>query len=262
MMLVVLAGNLCAQADTSGMVTLFPSRRLVETPIADGSAHRFAIEKSFKVDELWGAIGGVIPVLETSVLGYPSQVSMAASAHMVLDPGVSIAVMSTEYYVDFFMVDVLWSEHWFTRVGMGHTSHHLGDDADVDLLRNVHDYSRDYVATMGGYTGSGVRAYAGANYGYGFVIDRPVSKHWLLQAGGEITFLRLSEDCSGFFAGDVKVRQELAFGTTQNFRAGIQFQRSGRSLRVVLSYKTGLEERGQFYPQRRSFGSAGLLIDF
>lgn len=256
------AGVVAQQAYRTGGINLFPARAFVRSFIADGTAHRFGVEKAFERNEVLGSIGGVLPVAELHVLAVPVQLSLGASAHMTLDPREQIAVISTEYYVDFFMIDMLWSERLFTRVGMGHTSHHLGDNGAAALQNGtVLDYSRDYVQAVGGYDDGIVRLYAGANYGYGFVIGTALHKPWLLTAGGEATLVRFSDELSAVAAVDIKFRQESGFGTTQRFRAGMQFERGGRILRLVLTWKTGLDDRGQFYQRRQSSLSAGLFVD-
>ena len=262
LLLMPLAGVVARQADQAGGIELFPARAFVRSFVADGTAHRFGVEKAFEQNEVLGSIGGVLPVAELHVLAVPVQLSLGASAHMTLDPRERIAVISSEYYVDFFMIDMLWSERLFTRVGMGHTSHHLGDNGAAALQNGtVLDYSRDYVQVVGGYDDGTVRVYAGANYAYGFVIGTPLQKPWLLTVGGEATLVRFSDELSAVAAADIKLRQESGFGSTQRFRAGMQFERGGRIVRLALTWKTGLDDRGQFYQQRRSSLSAGVFVD-
>ena len=186
LLLTPIAGAVARQADQTERINLFPSRTFVRSFVADGTAHRFGVEKAFERNEVLGSIGGVLPVAELHLLAVPVQLSLGASAHMTLDPRERIAVMSTEYYIDFFMIDMLWSERLFTRVGMGHTSHHLGDNGAAALQNgSVLDYSRDYVQAVGGYDDGTVRLYAGANYAYEFVIGTVLRKPWLLTAGGK-----------------------------------------------------------------------------
>lgn len=256
-----LGGLRARQFEAPGNFVLFPPKTLIDSFVADGTAHRFGAEKAFEVNEVFASMGGIFPVLESFSLGFPAELSVGASAHLTLEPGESIAIISNEYYVDFLLIDILWSDRFFSKFGMGHTSHHLGDRAALLAKRLVTDYSRDYAKGAVGYSWGGGRLYAGANYGYGFVIDVPVHKPWLLEVGGDAAVYRFNRECVLFVAADLMFRQESGFGSTQRFRTGFEFRRAGHIFRIAMAYKAGLDERGQFYQQRNSSFSAGLFVD-
>lgn len=245
------------------LITLFPEKHLVHEFIADGSAHRFSIAKAFQGSHIHASVGGTLPLLESRILGTRMQLSLGASVSTQLHPQQNIAVISTEFYLDYLLIDIQWTPNLFSRLGMGHTSHHLGDNA-LTLLqgRMPIDFSRDYIKGFLGYMDDGTRIYAGADYGYGFVIEHPVSKHWLIQAGLEKTMVRFGEGLQVFGAIDIKFRQEDAFGSTQRFQTGIEFRNgTERLFRLALTHQTGLEERGQFHGERTIITTLGIVIE-
>jgi len=246
------------------LFTVFPQKRLVQEFVADGTAHRFSIGKALQENHIYGSIGGTLPLIESPLVGKRIQASFGVSVSTQLHPQQNIAVISTEFYIDYVLLDVVWTDNIFSRIGMGHTSHHLGDNAfDVLQITKPIDYSRDYVEAFAGYSDSSFRVYTGANYGYGFVIDHPIGKRWMFEAGIEGSLVRLGEGLVGYGAMDVKLRQELQYGSTIRFQGGIQFQNGlERLFRLALTHQTGLEERGQFHGQRLVVTTIGLIIEF
>ena len=246
------------------LLTIFPRKKLVQEFVADGTAHRFSIGKAFQANHVYGSIGGTLPLLETPIVGNGIQASLGVSVSTQFHPHQNIAVISTEFYVDYLLIDIVWSDNIFSRLVMGHTSHHLGDNAFAMLQKTQPvDYSRDYVEGFVGYANPGLRVYAGANYGYGFVVDHPVEMRWLFEAGAEASIAELGPGLTGYGALDIKIRQELAFGSTVRFQGGVQFQSgSDRLFRLALTHQTGLEERGQFHGQRLVVTTIGLIIEF
>ena len=246
------------------LVALFPQQKLVQEFIADGTAHRFSVGKALQSNHLYGSIGGTLPLVESPIVGKAIQASLGVSVSTELHPQQNIAVISTEFYVDYVLIDVLWTENIFSRIGIGHTSHHLSDNA-FEVLKKTKpvDYSRDYVKAFVGYSDSGFRFYAGANYGYWFVIDHAVGKRWMPEAGIEALFVRFGEGLVGYGGMDIKFREELRYGSTIRFQAGVQFQNgTDRLFRLALTHQTGLEERGQFHGQRLVVTTIGLIIEF
>lgn len=246
------------------LLTVFPERRFVREFAADGTAHRFSIGKAFQANHLYGSIGGTLPLIESPIVGKGIQAGFGVSASTTMHPHQNIAIISTEFYVDYLIVDILWTEHIFTRLVFGHTSHHLGDNAFAVLQKaKPVDYSRDYVESFIGYADSVMRLYGGLNYGYGFTINHPVSKKWMVQTGMELLILELGVGLIGYGAVDVKFRQELEYGSTVRLQTGIQFQNgSDRLIRLALSHQTGMDERGQFHGQRIAVTTLGLMIEF
>lgn len=246
------------------LLTIFPVKKLVPEFIADGTAHRFSIGKAFQVNHVYGSIGGTLPLFESPVVGKAIQVGFGVSVYTQMHPHQNIAIISTEFYIDYMLIDIAWNDNVFSRLGFGHTSHHLGDNAFAVLQKTKPiDYSRDYVEGFLGYTDSSMRVYAGANYGYGFIIDHPVSKKWMFETGIEASIMQLGQGLVVFGAMDVKLRQELQYGSTVRFQGGVQFHNgTDRLFRLALTHQTGLEERGQFHGQRLVVTTVGLMVEF
>ncbi|MBI2429597.1 MAG: hypothetical protein HYV29_12540 [Ignavibacteriales bacterium] len=62
---------------------------------------------------------------------------------------------------------------------------------------------------------------------------------------------------------DIKFRGELEYGSTQSYQVGVKSQNQNqRAVRFAYTFRTGLEERGQFYNQRNVFHTIGLFFDF
>lgn len=246
------------------LLTVFPEKKKVPEFIADGTAHRFSIGKALQSGHLYGTIGGTLPLAESPIVGKGIQASLGVSVSTELHPQQNVAVISTEFYIDYLLLDVFWTDNIFNRIGVGHTSHHLSDNA-FDILQTAKpiDYSRDYIKAFVGYSDSGFRVYAGVNYGYWFVIDHPVEKSLMPEAGVEASLVQFGEGLFGYGAVDVKLRQELRYGSTIRLQAGVQFQNgTDRLFRLALTHQTGLEERGQFHGQRLAVTTISLVIEF
>lgn len=242
--------------------TLFPDSSIVRPFPADGAAHRFAAARSFRNGDVLAQVGGVIPVIGGLFDGTPVQAGFGASVRTRLDPDEHIAVHSIEFAVDLLLIDVEWSPGFQTRFAAGHESHHLGDGLPDSVLAEALDHSRDFVSitAIGEFDDLGLRVYAGMNYAYGFVVGRPRNERMVLQTG-----LAFAVPVDGvwwvYAAGDVRFREELSFGTTQRYEAGIEIRGGFRSLRLGLWHGGGFDERGQFPGRTRRESGAGIFLD-
>lgn len=241
----------------------FPRDRMVRLFVADGMAHRFAAAKVLENRQVKGSVGSVIPVLETDYLGFMLQASIGASVHTQLDLSQSISIISTEFLVDFFLLDARLDEQTILRIGMGHTSHHLGDNAFATLQRvKPLDYSRDYIQLFVVRELAPVRLYSGASYAYNFVVDTPLRKPWWMQVGIDGDLMAIADGFNLYAGCDFKVRQEVNFGSTQRYELGIRWPSEyGRHLRLAWAYQTGYDERGQFFSDRVRWNTIGVTIE-
>lgn len=128
----------------------------------------------------------------------------------------------------------------------------------------VIDASRDYVRAMYVRTlpGASGSLYIGLNHAYHLVIERPVPRPWTIQAGAVVRFLHVSHGAALYAAGDIKVRQELSWGTTQRYETGLEIRSgSGRVVRIALAAEAGFDERGQFHGIRqRDLGISAVIV--
>lgn len=242
---------------------LLPAGHLVQDFVADGTAHRFSAYQMFSPRAVHVSVGGIFPLVDYMIGNLPIQLSTGASIHARLDPERSIAVLSNEFAVDFFLLDVQLTDDVIVRTGMGHASHHLSDGVSRDSTVQPVDYSRDdfqlfMIHPVSGFSG---QIYAGFRYSYAHVINQPIHKPLSLQFGTHIHPWSFSRGFSVYIGLDVKLRQELSYGTSQRYEFGLQYKSAeGRALRLGLSYSGGFEERGQFFGERRSEAGIGIAL--
>lgn len=242
---------------------ILPPRHLVHDFVADGVAHRFSVTQVLSGNDVQVSVGGILPLINCALWDIPVQISTGASIQARLDPGQSIAVQSSEFAVDFFLLDAQLNHDLMIRTGLMHSSHHLGDGFNGDSNMVPIDYSRDEVQL---YVIHPVpllqgQMYAGARYAYNLVIRRPNDKRFTVHAGLHTRIRLMSQNIFLFAAGDIKMRQELANGTSQRVEAGLEYENGGgRIIRLALSYSGGFDERGQFFGKRRSEAGAGIVI--
>lgn len=250
---------------SSSKIEALPSKRIVPTWSADPTAHRISGAKSFASDIFFGGFGGVLPVFNLRADSILIQASAAATVYSSLTSSIAhIFALTTEYYVE-GLADARISDHFIVRVGLGHTSHHLVDDAYRIYPGIVAiNYARDYVMAGGIYSPQELHTqlYLLAYYNYRFRISSKHVNGFIFQVGGEGVNYPLSGSLILFAGFDLKLRGELGFGTSQNVQVGIRYSgEHGQTTRFAINYQSGLEERGQFYSQRVNFVSVGWYIE-
>ena len=264
MLTVLFAVSLYGQERGDTLALRFlPARHLVHDFVADGAAHRFSATQLFSPNEVQVGVGGILPLLGYEVWEMPVQLSTAASIQARLDPGRRIAVQSSEFSIDFFVLDIQMSRDLVFRTGMSHSSHHLGDGELGDSAVFPIDYSRDEIQVFIIHPSSFFRGqvYAGLRYAYALVIHRPVHKPVSLQIGVHTLAWSFSQELSLYGGWDIKVRQELSYGTSQRYEAGLQYtSEDGRILRFSISYSGGFDERGQFFGEHRRGAGVGIIV--
>jgi len=264
MLTVMCSVPLHAQGEGDTLTVRFlPSRHLVHDFIADWTAHRFSATQLLSPNEVQVSVGGILPLLGYDVWEMSVQLSTGASIQARLDPGRSIAVQSSEFSIDFFVLDVQMSHDLVFRTGMSHSSHHLGDGESGDSAASPIDYSRDEIQVFMIHPSSFFRGqvYAGLRYAYALVIHHPVHKPVSLQIGMHLLAWSFSQELSLYGGWDIKVRQELSYGTSQRYEAGLQYtSEAGRILRFAISYSGGFDERGQFFGKHRRAAGVGIIV--
>ena len=253
------------EAAPSITVESLPAHRIVSTWSADPTAHRLSGVKSFDSDIFFGGFGGILPIVNIQSDSFLVQASAAATVYSSLTSSIDhIFALTSEYYVDGF-ADMKINDRIVGRVGLGHTSHHLVDDASRIYSGIIPiNYSRDYIMAGGIYTMKELRSqvYLLAYYNYRFRISSQHVNGFIFQIGGEGINYPLSNILTLFAGFDLKLRGELGFGTSQNVQIGIRATgEQGRTTRLAINFQSGLENRGQFYSQRVNFVSAGWYIE-
>ncbi|HLP14968.1 MAG TPA: DUF1207 domain-containing protein [Bacteroidota bacterium] len=263
--------------------SLLPEHRLIRPFTANAVEHRTSLSKAFDQNLYTGSLGGVMPLVEVVSagserraefsLGGTFYTSLSASEHQFI-------VTNGDYYVD-ALFDVQMDPAFALRLGIGHTSQHLMDDAiEVKGLGHSINYVRDYaqafvvtdLQAIGGFV------YAGGYYNYTFIIDTHRDGTMDYEVGCEALNYQISNEVRLYVAADIKWKGEAGFGTTQSYQLGVTLTpslspgdvitslvspetKTTRALRLALTYQTGLEERGQFYMHRVNRVSIGLYLD-
>lgn len=266
--LFIFSHSLCGQFLKA--IHLFPDSHYVNTFIADAHAHKMGIETIELTRNLHASFGGSFSVFEFILANVPMQASFGGSVHFDLRPSGQTHIVSSEYYIDYFILDVFIKEKAIgdfsiaSRFVSGHTSHHLSDTwIDDEQPPVAIHYARDYVRLFVVCAKQKeAKLYIGADYAYIFTIDRRIQKPWTFQAGGEAAFLSLTEKIVAYAAVDCKIKQEAAFTATTSYQAGIKMPMNhNRTFRIAYQFRHGLDERGQFFPQHRTLSTIGFYIE-
>jgi hypothetical protein len=246
-------------------IHFFPETTYVSPFAADGHAHRVNVENILFTKNVRTTMGGMFPILNIDLFGTTTQASISGSIHFELNPYGQAHVISNDYYVDFVTLDVPLTEQYFVQGVAGHTSHHLSDNWYERLkLTSAIRYSRDYLRLfLIREAGVNDQFYIGADYAYIFTVNgQRINKRWTFQSGGKISLAELNNNIILYGAVDCKVRQEAEFAATNTVQIGISTpMQNGKVLRVSYQFRTGLDERGQFYPNHRMINTVGFAIE-
>ncbi len=248
--------------DTASTLRFFPSNKIFPPFTADGLAHQLSLSRVTENRDWIGAIGGSIPAVQWNLSGATMQASVAVTVfnRLVKTPG-HLEVYTVDYKVD-FPIDLRF-ELLALRIGLGHLSCHFADDAVELYGKRSIQHVNDYVTLGGAYDIPviGGYVYASTNYSYG---TQPVQhRPWLLQAGVHFGSIRVHELILLYGAVDVKVKQEVGWGSTRSMQAGARlFPDEPRGVRFAYTLRMGFEDRGQFYRNTTTLNLLSVFIDF
>jgi hypothetical protein len=253
-------------SDLDSLITFLPKQKYVSAFTANGNEHRISYNKLMNRNSLIGSMGGIFPMADIHFEGLDAQVSIASSIYTFLNSaGIRFQVVNVDFFVDMY-ADIKLSSSTTTRIGWGHTSQHLVDDAFESLgyTKSV-NYARDFyqcflihqIPFIKGFV------YGGTYYNFSFLIDKRIDGEFLWEAGSEFLNVPIYGRVNFYSAIDIKLRSELAYGATQSYQAGLKLQNESLSaMRLAYTYRTGIEERGQFYNQRNHYHTIGMFFDF
>lgn len=254
---------LCAD-DAVPFISFLPEKKFVPAFTASGTEHRISYNKQLTRGAFIGSMGGIFPVANVRYNEMECQVSAASSIYTTLqNAGIKFKVTDVNFYVDIFF-DIPVTEETAIRTGWGHTSHHLADDALTPGLTPV-NYARDYYEIFAFQKISAINgfAYGGVYWTYSFLINKNIGRKILPEFGVEGICVHLTNDISAYYAFDMKFRGELNYGSTQSYQLGIKSQNENlRAIRFAYTFRTGIEERGQFYHLRNELHTIGVFFDF
>lgn len=254
-----------AQTDSSTFRWKFlPESHLVPIFTADARSHHLSIAKPTNDNGYNASMGGVFPLIAYNRKEQSVQFSAASTLYTTLrrwtDHGL---VVNADYFVDFFL-DFKLNKHWTIRSGIGHTSQHLVDDAIQAGMAPI-QYTRDYSQLFGVYTNQRYQlmTYGGMVRNDNLKTNKDFGIVWMFQLGFEHAPIHWFEKNFIYYAADWKFRGESNYQTIQNYQIGYRYGNWGQHVfRFAAVYTTGMDERGQFYQNKRDFFSMGTYFDF
>ena len=253
-------------AQDSSIVTLIPNKQFIPTFTASGTEHRLSYSKNLNNGSFYAGLGGSIPAALVRYKGIECLIGVSGTVYTTLvSAGVKFQVTNADYYAD-VTFDFPLSEETTLRLGSGHTSHHLVDDAVITSgATRVLNYARDYVQMFAVQKIALLRGfvYGGTYYNRSFLINVHRDGIFLFQFGADGGNLPIYGPLSLYGAVDIKFRGEVNYGSTQSYQIGVRAKNDQfQALRLALTYRTGMDERGQFYNQRITTQTIGLFFDF
>jgi len=253
-------------AQDSSIITFIPKKQFIPSFTASGTEHRLSYAKHLSSGAFFAGLGGSFPAAIVRYRGWECLISVSGTVYTTLaNAGVKYQVTNADYYAD-ITFDIPLALETVLRLGSGHTSHHLVDDAVLSLGNSsVLNYARDYyqfflvqnISLLRGFV------YGGTYYNHSFLVNVRRDGQFLYQFGADGGNIPLFYTFELYGAFDIKFRSEVNYGSTQSYQFGVRTRNElFRAARLAYTYRTGMEERGQFYNQRTSTHSIGLFFDF
>lgn len=260
--------NICAQTKDSTQIKwgVLPQKKLSPIFTADARAHRISIQRVLGNNSYLGSMGGIFPLILVQKNNQALQLCAAASTYLTLKRSINHgSVENIDFFADVYL-DAKITESFFLRLGTGHTSQHLSDDA-INKGAAFANYARDYHQLFGIYKNNKYRffAYSGIVFNYNFktMPGINISNTPIIQFGFEHTPFTFGKAQSVYYAADFKLHGELNYQSAHHVQLGYRVQKKElKALRIAFDYSAGLEERGQYYTQTRNFTSLGIYLDF
>jgi hypothetical protein len=247
-------------ACTQPSFSLLPEAPLFPTLRADGLEHQLSLSTILDNREWIGDIGVAVPLLRFSDSSYILQTGAAGTvfSRLLKTPG-HISVITLDYRVDFPLELAVPSGIW--RLGYGHISGHFADDGVALFGPRQRNVVKDYL--LGGYAriwkGLGGTSYVQAQWNYH---NLPYAdKRWMLQVGFNSTDFRTSGWLALYAAGDIKWKEEAAWGSTRSLQVGVVVSgSSARKVRLAYTWRSGLDDRGQFFESAGTLNLISLIV--
>jgi hypothetical protein len=250
-----------AGQEGSAEVDIFPGLKIFPAFTADGLAHGMSLGRVTDNSEWTGNVGAAVPLVQVGAGGILFQLGAAATTfnRIIKSPG-HITVSTIDYRID-FPLDLRLNSLAF-RVALGHVSSHFADDGIEILHEQSISYVRDYLTLAVAYDVPFLAGYVYAGGDWNFHFE-PITGPWILQVGGEGAHLNLAKWAQFYVAIDLKCRENLSWGTTQSYQAGVRlFLKEHYALRLAYTLRNGFDERGQFFDQQETMHLVALFIDF
>jgi hypothetical protein len=258
----ILSSCLFSQQRSTVQGSWLPQIKLVQTFTADSRAHRLSMARNFDQNSWTASMGGALPLLNFNLFGLAAQWGIGGSTWLTLlrNNGAG-AVINTDFFADSWL-DVRIYRSLYLRVGTGHTSQHLSDDAIIMGIPFT-NYAKDFHYVGVVYSPrKNFQTYALVHYNYNFKTQSDLSGKFMLQCGMEHQLIRIKQNHGLYYAMDVKLKEELGFDPTFNAQIGWRLLNgAGRACRLAIDQSLGKEERGSFMYQSRNFARMGIYLD-
>ena len=247
--------------DSTQTVRFFPGTKLFRPFTADALSHNISVSRIIDNRDWIGTIGASVPLLTVHPPGAAElQLSVAVTTfnRLIKPPGLTVYTIDykVDIPVDFRMGDLA------LRFAFGHYSCHFVDDG-IEIIgkRSIQSMKDDLwmgvtydVPPLGGHV------YAAGFYFYNNYPMRDA--HWQFQGGVEMGNLPVTDFATAYAAIDVKLKQEVHWGTTRSLQLGFHlFQRKNYGLRVAYTLRQGYDERGQFFDRIENANMISMFID-
>ena len=249
--------------DSAHTVQWFPETPLFPRLVADGTGEQMSVSKDLDSKRIVGSIGGIQRLVEARIGGLPVQFGVGATVYgnFIREPDV-LDALTVDFFVD-FPIDIRLSDNISLRTGWGHYSAHLADDGIEVLGKHSINYAKDYIPLFASYALPviGGFVYGGTRIDYFTIPER--NGHFVLEGGAEFGNYPIGGGFIAYGAIDIKSRQEVAWATTQSYQLGLRTLVSrSHAVRFAYTYRTGADERGQFYSQHLTSSLVGVFLDF
>lgn len=254
-----------ANDSTSFRLKAFPSAKMVGIFSADARAHRLGFSRNFDENSYGVSMGNIFPVLNVKKGKTFAQLNVAGSTYLtLLRLNQAGAVLNTDYFTDIW-VDFSFNSPFILRLGTGHSSQHLSDDAIQNLGYPFLNYAKDYHQIMGIYQTHNKQflTYAGLSFNYNFKTTSNISNKQLWQLGFVHYPFNDKQLQSFFYGADIKLREELNFEHSLNLQLGYALiSEFDHAIRLAFNYSQGTDERGYFHPAQRNFAHLGIYFEY
>ena len=266
-----ITGFVC-KANAEETIEFLPAKNLFNAPIADPRWPKFlmGISKDSKNGfgkNLWTFnFGENIGLIKFGSTEKPFEFGVQAASFGLMDiHSKPTKLINTDYFV---AAGISYRNGNFQHLfQLSHVSSHIGDEyllstegQRIERINLSYETAKWFLRYK---NSSSFSPYT--QIGYILHVDPSTVKRLTLAAGidylsDKIIFL----DATKFIAGGfISSWEENKFQPTINIRAGLQYERTkycGRYLQLLVEYKTGKSQHGQFY--RRNINHIGLLVTF
>lgn len=241
----------------------FPAERIFPKFFADGTAQGFSLNKNAYTKRWIGGIGGILRFYQINYDNLTVQIGLGATvyASLIRRPDV-LDVQTAGFFVD-LPVEFRFSKRFALRTGYGHYSAHLVDDGIEALKLHSINYAKDYLPVYAAYQFDENGSWVYGGFRFDTYTIPEYHKRWNIQAGIEGGNYEITPGIKLYGAVDIKFKSEVAWATTQSYQVGLKLLEKGaRAVRLAYTYRTGIEDRGQFYKNRIKLSLVGVYFDF